>query len=286
MSSEDSTIERDIEPFASYHSSLIKVETDHDETGMEIGSSIRFLDHCLDISFCLSEEDIEPLFSGASWAGTTVWPASILLSDFILENAVRVQSSSMIELGAGLGIPGFVAAKLGATVVMTEQEKLLGLLSENVGRNFSDISEEVRRPIVQELFWSKENTQCLLEGSNESSRILSEASDAESPLEANFMFFDVILASDVVYEPLYGDSWRLLISVLEVLLQCFPDGKGNYCLISIERRDQDGVEDFFLELERKGFQKRQLKSESRGRLLLYFIAKQQVDIDLILSELQ
>lgn len=45
---------------------------------------------------------MEPLFSGAAWAGTIVWDAAIELANLLLSNRFNVQNCKVVELGAGM----------------------------------------------------------------------------------------------------------------------------------------------------------------------------------------
>ncbi|MCC6383634.1 MAG: methyltransferase [Bacteroidia bacterium] len=51
---------------------------------------------------------------------TEIWPASIGLSEFIAENQELVQKKKVIELGCGLGLPGIVAARMGAAITFSD----------------------------------------------------------------------------------------------------------------------------------------------------------------------
>ena len=57
----------------------------------------------------------------------------------------------------------------------------------------------------------------------------------------------MILCSDCVYEPLYGDSWRLLSAALQALTTA-----KTVALVACERRRADGVEDFLAALRSWG----------------------------------
>ena len=65
--------------------------------------------------------------------GLDVWPASVALCDFLVQHASLVCGASALELGAGAGLPGLLAAKLGALAV-----------------RFTDYEEQVR-PSCSEL---------------------------------------------------------------------------------------------------------------------------------------
>ncbi|CAH1270555.1 METTL21A [Branchiostoma lanceolatum] len=73
--------------------------------------------------------------------GQVVWPASVVLSHYLLQHSHLVQSRSVLELGAGVGLPGLVAAKLtkepSAVVLTDHTEVILELLQKNTEANFT-----------------------------------------------------------------------------------------------------------------------------------------------------
>ncbi|XP_051578883.1 protein-lysine methyltransferase METTL21D isoform X2 [Myxocyprinus asiaticus] len=75
--------------------------------------------------------------------GCVVWDAAIVLSKYLeTEQFCSTQSGmstwsskKMIELGAGTGLVGLVAATLGANVIVTDLEDLQPLLQLNISKN-------------------------------------------------------------------------------------------------------------------------------------------------------
>lgn len=66
--------------------------------------------------------------------GIVLWPAAIALAHEIASRPVR--GTRVLELGAGTGLPGIVAASLGARVVQTErQDVALFVCKKNAERN-------------------------------------------------------------------------------------------------------------------------------------------------------
>ncbi len=66
--------------------------------------------------------------------GAMLWPAAIALAHEVASRPVA--GMRVLELGAGTGLPGIVAAGLGARVVQTDRQKLaLHLCKENAARN-------------------------------------------------------------------------------------------------------------------------------------------------------
>lgn len=97
------------------------------------------------------------------------------------------------ELGAGCGVTGIVASRLGADVVLTELGQEVDLVKENIDANFPLNDQSSWEPHVQarpkglELYWG------------------DDASHLKPP-------FDYILGADIVYEVQHFD---LLVKALQ-----------------------------------------------------------------------
>ena len=126
----------------------------------------------------------------------------------------------VLELGSGVGFPSTVAAYLGAkTVVMTEQPPLDELLKKNAATN---LSSKLEAGILQ--------VHCL--DWNTSREDMHESLQSLEP--------DIILISDCVYEPLYGTSYIALAETINRFAS-----STTVVLNSLERRNADGVDEFF-----------------------------------------
>lgn len=184
----------------------------------------------LELSLQLTPDSLEPIFSGAAWAGTVLWRAAVRLIDAALLGPTRlvVSDASVVELGAGLGVPGMVCARLGARVVLTEQDSLVELLERNAQANFDS---GIR---CAELDWEADKAR----------RLKNDLNDGE--------FFDIVICCDCVYVPLYGDSFYKLVEAIDMLA-----GPDTQVLLSVERRfvkgGEDGVDTFLATLVAAGF---------------------------------
>lgn len=139
---------------------------------------------------------------GTLKTGGVVWDAAHCLVDLMHRlgpNSFR--GKSVLELGAGCGYIGIVAAKMGGVVTVTDRIDHIQHLQRNVEMNGLEYSMR-----VAELEWA-------------------EPMAADVPAH-----FDWILASDCVYEE---DSHRPLAQTLETF--CRPDG-ATVVLISQETR--------------------------------------------------
>jgi predicted nicotinamide N-methyase len=68
--------------------------------------------------------------------GVALWPAAIALAHEVAARAADVGGARMLELGAGTGLPGIVAASLGARVVQTDRNELaMSVCKRNGERN-------------------------------------------------------------------------------------------------------------------------------------------------------
>lgn len=68
--------------------------------------------------------------------GVALWPAAIALAHEVAARADAFRGCSVLELGAGTGLPGIVAASFGACVVQTDrQEMAMSVCRRNGERN-------------------------------------------------------------------------------------------------------------------------------------------------------
>lgn len=68
--------------------------------------------------------------------GLALWPSAIALAHELVARADDVRGRRVLELGAGTGLPGIVAAALGGRVVQTDrQEQALSVCKDNGARN-------------------------------------------------------------------------------------------------------------------------------------------------------
>ncbi|XP_029462222.1 protein N-lysine methyltransferase METTL21A [Rhinatrema bivittatum] len=82
-----------------------------------------------------------------------VWDAAVVLCTYLEMGAVDLQGRSVIELGAGTGLVGIVAALLGAHVTITDRQVALELLELNIQDNLP--SDLQHKAVVKELSWGK-----------------------------------------------------------------------------------------------------------------------------------
>lgn len=198
------------------------------------------------LSTLLKEDDLSPLFDGATWAGTRLWSAAIRAVQYLsgrlpdhcstFIEIKRTTPTYVLELGCGLGVPGMILHLLGCHVVLTDQPDILSQLEKNVALNFGHVNNnnndgrKISRIQAMPLSWSRDNTnQLLVELGRETTG------------------FDIVVNCDCVFEPLYGQSWHLLNETIDELLRVNPS-----CLVlsSMERRGvADGIDKFLDEMQ-------------------------------------
>ena len=84
--------------------------------------------------------------------GFRVWEASRYLASYLVRNPQVIDGKKVVELGSGSGFCGLVAAKLGATVTLTDAHSGVLQLLEETSRDLYGVSVEVldweARPII------------------------------------------------------------------------------------------------------------------------------------------
>ncbi|KAK9094914.1 hypothetical protein Scep_026383 [Stephania cephalantha] len=120
--------------------------------------------------------------TGRTLTGSWVWDSALVLSEWMASELGRAElnlhGKTIIELGAGMGIPGLTAARLGATrVILTDIAPLLPGLRRNIELNGLEDRVEVR-----ELVW----------GLDEST--VSQRDESREVL-------NLVLMSDVFFDP-------------------------------------------------------------------------------------
>ena len=125
--------------------------------------------------------------------GGTVWDSALLLARELAARPGWMRQLPVLELGAGTGLAGLTARKLGASrLTLTDLPNLLPLLETNLKLNGETSDACAARPLL----WQQAGTSWLSSGH----------------------CFSRVVMSDVLYhEPQYDP----LLNVLRVLARCF-----------------------------------------------------------------
>jgi len=225
-------------------------ESVRSRTGLEIAVQIKWPDLVpFEVSTCLSEREMAPMFHGTQWAGTRIWNAAIVALRYLLSNGecpIDIDDrTTVVELGAGLGVPGIVLHALrGCNVVLTDLECLVDQIRSNLeglpefARSTSTRDTASNRSWIraEPLDWSERGVRELLEKCSDDDDDNDDGDDHGVP-----RLVDVVLCCDCIFEPLYGDSWRMLAECQRAFLSRNPDA---YVLTAVERRRYDGIDKY------------------------------------------
>jgi len=162
--------------------------------------------------------------------GLTLWKASRYLCDYTIRRASDLRGKRVLELGAGLGLNGILAHRLGArSVVVTDGDSDAMIeLRRNIASN-----RRRRRPpgpssvSAAQLIWGEESARAFLE--RETTTIANASSDDDdegggsSASASSSSRFSIVLASDVVYAPQVIDP---LFETVDALLVDEEEGDG------------------------------------------------------------
>jgi predicted nicotinamide N-methyase len=84
----------------------------------------------------LTNADESSFFQERLPYGVALWPAAIALAHELAARTGEFRDRAVLELGAGTGLPGIVAASLGARVVQTDRQELaMSICKRNGARN-------------------------------------------------------------------------------------------------------------------------------------------------------
>lgn len=119
-----------------------------------------------------------------------IWPSSIAISQWILEEPELINGLNVMEIGAGIGLPSFVSSWYAQRVIATDhQEQAVSLINRNIQIN------KIENINVSQMDWRHQS----------------------------MISSDIYLLSDVNYDPQLFDSLKklidsIMISGLKVLL--------------------------------------------------------------------
>lgn len=157
----------------------------------------------------LSKENSDGTLYLPYW--TYLWNSSIGLAHHIAKLGNSLSGKNVLEIGCGYGLAGIVASLTGAKVVFTDFENDALLFAR-----YNILQNGVNSANIVQMDW---NAACFRSK------------------------FDVILASDVIYEE---QNWKPIIGLLQGLLE--PNGVAIFS--EPDRKNADG---FFISIRENGF---------------------------------
>ncbi|XP_045576237.1 histone-arginine methyltransferase METTL23 [Salmo salar] len=128
--------------------------------------------------------------------GMHVWPCAVVLAQYVWTHREELMHKTVLELGAGVSLPGVVAAKCGAQVILSDSAEL-PLCLENCRRTCE--VNELPNVLVVGITWGEVSPDLL--------RL--------PPL-------DIILGSDVFYEP---EDFENVLVTISFLLRKNPEAQ-------------------------------------------------------------
>uniref|UniRef100_A0AAZ3PQ01 Methyltransferase like 23 n=1 Tax=Oncorhynchus tshawytscha TaxID=74940 RepID=A0AAZ3PQ01_ONCTS len=84
--------------------------------------------------------------------GMHVWPCAVVLAQYVWTHREELMHKTVLELGAGVSLPGVVAAKCGAQVILSDSAEL-PLCLENCRRTCE--VNELPNVLVVGITWEK-----------------------------------------------------------------------------------------------------------------------------------
>ena len=138
---------------------------------------------------------------GGSETGGVLWPASLLLTAWLLRPTVArtLEGAHVLELGSGVGMLGLALAHATSIASITMTDYMVSTL-DNLQRNSEQLAGgDPARVRVRQLDWNEEDSaRRASDEEHRGGRAHLGWHDAPSP---SVVGFDLVLAADVVYEP-------------------------------------------------------------------------------------
>nr|XP_057911876.1 EEF1A lysine methyltransferase 3-like [Doryrhamphus excisus] len=161
------------------------------------------------------EVTIKQFFGANLGVAAPVWEAALQLCQYFEEHHMKWSGRRVIELGAGTGVVGIGAARLGADVTFTDLPVTLPSLEANICANMPSSGWPSSPPTVLPLSWGEDHKKF--------------PSD-----------WDLVLGADIVYLP---ETYPLLMETLEHLCKSKAE-----LYLSAKMRKEHETPRFFEEL--------------------------------------
>ncbi|KAJ0023699.1 hypothetical protein NQD34_003598 [Periophthalmus magnuspinnatus] len=183
---------------------------------------------------------IKQVFGANLGVAAPVWEAAIQLSNYLVERSVELKGRRVIELGAGTGLLGIFAARLGAVVTLTDLPIALPPLQANVSANTPPGGWSTA-PTVLPLSWGKDH--------------LTFPAD-----------WDLVLGADLIYLP---ETFPLLVETLAHLCH-----SGTVVFFCSKMRREHKTQEFYEQYLPTRFKVELVKSDERQNINIYEVTLQ------------
>ncbi|KAJ8396331.1 hypothetical protein AAFF_G00019080 [Aldrovandia affinis] len=168
-----------------------------------------------------------------------VWDAAVVLCMYLELGQIELRGKGAIELGAGTGLVGIVAALLGAKVTITDREPAMELLRVNVRDNIPP--EQQGAVVVSELTWGEGLERYPAGG------------------------YDIILGADIVY----------LVETFPALLRTLEHLSSDRTVVLLACRIRYDRDVAFLDMLRQSFTVEEVHYEAQRDIHIYKAVKRQ-----------
>lgn len=190
------------------------------------------------MSYAEESRSLKELFDKLPY-GVALWPASIALAHEIASRPEAFACKSVLELGAGTGLPGIVAATLGARVVQTDRNELaMSLCRRNGERN---AATGIERRLVEWAEWTDATRYDVVLGSDvlygpEAHPLLRNVFEASLAPGGRVLLSDPFRADSLsLLESMEADGWRVGLTKWTVGEEASPRPIAVYELVSPPR---------------------------------------------------
>ena len=157
-----------------------------------------------------------------SWA--SVWPAAATLASYVAATPSLVKGRRIAELGAGLGIAGLTAAKMGAETVTLVDREALAL---HCAMSTAAVCGLPTGPVPD---GSDDAKAFYGDEASEDGGVVSASMMDWGQVADNGLCVDVVLASEVLYDP--SESASLAACVAKLLRGAGGEGGGGTLLLT------------------------------------------------------
>ncbi|CBY24339.1 unnamed protein product [Oikopleura dioica] len=164
--------------------------------------------------------------------GGVVWDSALVLNGFLENISGKIKGKNILELGAGTGVTGLIAAYFGARVSITDTAEFLPLIEKNIEQNKELIKLSPVYPFCLDWRYFDENEK------------LETPEHVTKKLE---LPFDIIILSDCIYyEPAVNWLFLTLKSLAKENCEIY---------MSMEYRPEKVplVKEFFEKMKSSGF---------------------------------